>query len=255
MGLAPEGIVNVSLYQAAAALGANARWQEAISGNLAASSIPGYKKQQISFDAVQAGIMDQSGLPRNLLSLPRAVVGTSFAPGEMKATGVPTDAAIEGRGFFEVQLPNGSSGYTRDGQFDTNAEGQLVTKQGYPVVGDSGPIQLDKNYGGNISISGNGEVSQGSIHKGKLKVVDFNDLNLLTPTSSGYFIAQDRSLIPTEVREPSIRQNVLESANTSGVAEMANLIGVMRAYEANQRIVQVQDERMGRTITELGNPN
>ena len=247
--------MNVSLYQAAAALQANARWQEAISGNLASTSIPGFKKQRLSFDAVQAGVMNPGGPKPNALSLPRAIVGTSFAPGEMKATGLKTDAAIEGPGFFEVQLPNGSTGFTRDGQFDINAEGQLVTKQGYPVLGNSGPIQLDKNHGGNISISTAGEVSQGSDIKGKLKVVDFNDPNLLTPTSSGYFIAQNRALQPTDVREPAIRQGVLESANTSGVGEMANLIGVMRSYEANQRIVQVQDERMGRAITELGNPN
>ena len=247
--------MNVSLYQAAAALQANSRWQEAISGNLASSSIPGYKKQNLSFDAVQAGVMQQAGGPRNQLTMPHAVAGTSFAPGEMKSTNVKTDVAIEGQGFFEVQLPTGGSGYTRDGQFDINSEGQMITKQGFPVLGDSGPIQLDKNHGGDITISANGEVSQGNSRKGKIKVVDFNDPNLLTPTSSGFFIAQDRNLIPTEVREPSIRQGVLESANTSGVAEMANLIGVMRAYEANQRIVQVQDERMGRTISELGNPN
>ncbi len=248
-------IVNVSLYQAAAALQANARWQEAISGNLASSSIPGYKKQQMSFEAIQAGVMSQAGQRPTQLSLPRGVVGTSFAPGEMRSTAVKTDAAIEGSGFFSVQLPNGTSGYTRDGQFEINSESQLVTKQGYPVLGDSGPIQLDKNQGSDISISSSGEVSQGNIRKGKLKITDFNDPKLLTPTSSGYFIAQDRALQPVEVREPRVRQGVLEGANTNGVAEMANLISVMRSYEANQRIVQVQDDRMGRTITELGNPN
>ena len=138
--------MNISLYQAAAAMNANARWQEVISENLASSSIPGFKRQNLSFDAIQAGLMPQgAGAQKLNFLLPRGQTSTSFTPGELKYTGAKTDVAIEGAGFFEVQQPNGASAYTRDGEFQINAQGQLTTKQGQLVLGDSGPIQLDRN--------------------------------------------------------------------------------------------------------------
>src|SRR5678810_458413 len=146
--------MNVSLYQAAAALKANTLWQETIADNLAASSIPGYKKQELSFAAVQAGLTGRSHAAQ-----PRATPVSNFQAGELKFTGVKTDLALEGRGFLVVQLPDGANAYTRDGELHTSSSGELVTKQGFPVLGDSGPIQLDLNNPAPISISATGEVS------------------------------------------------------------------------------------------------
>jgi len=256
MTSASQTPVNVSLYQAAAAMNAQARWQEAISDNLACASIPGFKKHDISFDTVQKGASQQAALdPRLRQALPRATAVTNFAQGELRATGVNTDLAIEGRGFFEVQLPNGTSAYTRDGEFQMNALGQLTTKQGSLVLGESGPIQMDRNNLAPLSISATGEISQGADLKGRLKLVDFDQPDLLTQIGGGCFIANHSNLQPTEAVGTSLRQGFLEGANTEAVIEMASLINVMRAFEANQRIIQLQDERMGRAISELGNPN
>jgi len=234
-------------------MSANSRWQEMISDNLASASIPGFKKQDVSFAAIQAGLLATShGLTPN--TLPQASLSTNFAPGELKPTGSSTDVAIDGPGFFQVQLPNGSTGYTRNGEFHLNAQGQLTTNAGQLVLGDSGPIQLDRNNPAPISISATGEVSQGSDQKGKLQIMDFNDPHLLTQIGGGCFISNDPQLTASPVASPSVRQGYLESANTSPVAEMANLITVMRTFEANQRIVQLNDDRMGRAITELGSP-
>jgi len=255
-GAARWSIVNVSLYQAAAALNANARWQEVISENLASSSIPGYKKQDLSFSAVQGGVMSQAvNDPRLRFSLSRADTATNFAPGEMKMTGVNTDVAIEGAGFFGVQLASGATGYTRDGEFQVNAQGQLATKQGYLVLGESGPIQLDKGNSSPMAISPTGEISQGEDIKGKLKIVTFDQPQLLTSINGGCFIANHPNLVPNEVQQPSLRQGYLEGSNTSSVSEMVNLITAMRTFEANQRIIQMQDQRMGQAISELGNPS
>ncbi len=71
----------------------------------------------------------------------------------MKYTGNNTDVAIEGKGFFEVQLPNGTTALTRDGEFQINSHGQLVTKESFPVLGASGPIQMNRDNSGPISIS------------------------------------------------------------------------------------------------------
>ena len=251
--------MNVSLYQAASALNANARWQEVISENMASSSIPGYKKQDLSFAAVQAGMLapTQAGTRMNgqPVALPTATNHINFSPGEVKRTDVNTDLAIDGPAFFEVQLPAGGNAYTRDGEFKINAQGELVSKQGYLVLGEAGAIQLDRNNSGAISVAADGTVSQGSEIRGKLNLVAFNDPNLLTPASGGLYLAKDPNLQPLSENKSTLRQGFLEGANTSPVLEMANLINVMRAYEANQRVIQVQDDRMGRAISELGNPS
>ena len=127
--------MNVSLYQAAAALNANARWQEMIAENLAASSVSGFKNQEMSFAEVQAGLMPATaggslGGARNF-TLPKGIQTTSFLPGEMKRSDSNTDLALQGPGFFEVQMPNGGTAYTRDGSFHLSPQGQLLTREGY----------------------------------------------------------------------------------------------------------------------------
>jgi flagellar basal-body rod protein FlgF len=244
------------LYQAAAAMNANARWQEAISENLASASIPGFKKQDLSFDAVQSGVMSQANPdPRVQFTMPRFSTSTNFSQGALRQTGVPTDVAIEGRGFFAVQMPDGNTAYTRDGEFHLNSSGQLTTKQGFLVLGETGPVQIDPNLGGSITISDSGEISQGTDVRGKLKVVDFAQPNQLTQVSGGMFTAANPSAQPSDLPVASLRQGFLEGSNTSPTTEMASLIGVMRGFEANQRLMQIHSDRMARTITELGNPN
>jgi flagellar basal body rod protein FlgG len=251
--------MNVSLYQAAAGMKATARWQETISENLSSSFIPGFKRQNISFSAVESGLMGPSSTTINggsrHFSLPSSSVSTDFQPGELKPTGGATDLAIEGRGFFEVQMPNGVKAYTRDGEFRANAQGQLVTKQGYRVQGAGGPIQLDAKNASPVTVSANGEVSQGGNLRGTVKVVDFNDYSQLQSASSGYFLAGQPGLSPTTVTKANLHQGYLESANTTTVSEMANLLCSVRLFEANQKVIQNQDERMGRMIADLGNPS
>lgn len=243
-----HAVMNVSLYQAAAALNASARWQDIISQNLASGSVPGFKKQDITFSSVEAA-QGKGGL------IPTTQTVTNFQQGQIRPTNVPTDVAIEGDGFFEVQLPSGQTAYTRDGEFQFNAQGQLVSKQGYLVQTDGGPIQMDPKIAGPISIAPDGTVSQGSNQLGKLKITTFNDPHLLTQIGNSYFAANDPHLVPTAVATPTVRQGYLEAGNTSSIVEMANLISAMRQFEANQKVVQMNDDRMSRAITELGNPN
>jgi flagellar basal-body rod protein FlgG len=249
--------MNVSLYQAAAALDANSRWQDVIAGNLSSSSIPGFKKQELSVAAVRAGLMPTNGLNSSNLpqtfTVPKVNTSTSFLPGDLQATGNKNDVAIEGKGFFSVDLPNGATVYTRDGEFQVNSKGQLVTKDGYNVVGDTGSITLDVANPAPMSISASGIVSQGAEQRGKLKVTDFDKPQLLTQISGAYFTANDPKLV-SSTSTSTVRQGYLESSNTSVVGEMANMMTAMRSFEANQHIIQIQDDRMGKTITELGNP-
>jgi flagellar basal-body rod protein FlgF len=251
--------MNVGLYQAAAGMNATARWQEVVAENLSSSFIPGFKKQNLSFGAVEAGLMRSgargaNGVGRHY-AMPNTRQSTDFQSGELKATGIATDLAIEGRGFFEVQLPGGAKAYTRDGEFHPNAQGQLVTKQGYPVQGVSGPIQLDAGNPALISIAASGLVSQGDGARGTIKVVDFPDYRQLAEAGGGYFRSTDPKLKPAAASNVSLHQGYLEGANTSTVLEMANLITSSRMFEANQKVVLAEDERMTRLITDVGNPN
>lgn len=249
--------MNVSLYQAASALNAMDRWQETIADNLASSSVPGFKKQDFSFAAVRAGLHPVTGSSTSAAS--RSVLmntgeaDTNFQPGEFRVTNVRTDVAVDGKGFFEVQLPNGTLAYTRDGEFHIDAQGQLVTKEGYRVMGNGGPIVLDLNNHTELSISATGEVSQGTDLKGRIKLTEFGNPKALTRLSGGYFTAENPSTDASASDTSSVRQGVLEQSNISTVMEMANLMTAMRTFEANQRMAQIHDERMGKTIAELGN--
>jgi flagellar basal-body rod protein FlgF len=246
--------MNVSLYQAAAALNANSRWQEVIAENLASSSVPGFRKQELSFAAVQAGLMPTTQLTSSnspqSFTIPKATTSTSFLPGDMQYTGDNNNVGIEGKGFFQVKLPNGAKALTRDGEFQVNSKGQLVTKEGYTVLSSGAPVQLDTSNKGPLSISANGDVSQGSDVQGSLNLVDVNKPELLTQISGAYFLANN-SAIKTQPATGSLRQGYLEGANTTSVGEMANMMTAMRTFEANQHVIQIQDDRMGKAISEL----
>jgi len=187
--------MNVSLVQASAALNANMRWQELISENLASSAIPGFHKQDLSFSAIQAGSWRRP--PHQLIVhrpnlLPKATKITNFTPGEMLYTGTPTDIAMEGPGFFEVQLPDGSSAYTRNGSCDINGTGQLLTKQGYPLLSDSGPIQIDMGNPAALDhYSLRDSSNKAKSMKGRIRMVDIKDPHLLTSISGGCYISND----------------------------------------------------------------
>jgi flagellar basal-body rod protein FlgF len=248
-----EPRMNVSLYQAAAAMNANSRWQEVIAENLANSSIPGSRKQDVSFSAVSAGMAQ--GLARQNgagFVVPTSTASVNFQQGLLRPTGLPTDMAIEGPGFFEVQLPNGTHAFTRNGELQVSPQGQLVTKQGYLVLGDGGPLQLDPSNPLPISVSETGELSQGGSLKGRIRLVEFSKPAQLTPIGAGCFLANARGLLPIAAQSSQVRQSSLECANTSPTTEMASLITAMRMFEANQKVMQMQDERMGRVITDLG---
>jgi flagellar basal-body rod protein FlgF len=253
MGIAKQYFMNVSLYQAAAALNANSAWQDVISDNLASSGVPGFRKQSLATAAAQAGLMSTNGGTPQYFSIPKTSISTSFKSGEMDFTGDDKNVGIDGPGFFQIQLPDGSPAVTRDGEFQINSSGQLVTKEGYLVVGDNGPIKLNPRNRDPISITATGDISQGSVKAGKLTLTDFSNPQLLKQTNGVYFLATDPKLQTTPATG-LMREGYVEAANTTSLGEMANMMTAMRGFEANQHVVQIQDDRLGKVISELGNP-
>lgn len=244
--------MDVSLYQAAAAMNATAHWQEMISDNIAQAQVPGGRKQVISFSDIQAGYQaDASGSIQSSYYIPVAHALTNFHPGELHRSGSTMDFALEGPGFFSVQLTNGETGYTRDGQFHLNAQGQLVNKQGLTVLGTGGPLQFDPNNRGTITISPGGDVSQGGEVKGKLAVVEAKTQQQLTALGGGLYYNTDLKNPPAAAASTQVRQGFVEASNTSPTVEMANLITAMRMFDSNQKVLQMENDRMGKTINDL----
>ncbi|MDP7009751.1 MAG: flagellar hook-basal body protein [Verrucomicrobiota bacterium] len=252
--------MNVTLYQAAAALEGNLLRQQAIAENLSAASVPGFKKNDIGFSAISAdmfkGQLDKAQDKSQLQFLfPSFEQQTNFQQGTLISTNVNTDVAIDGPGFFAVQGPNNQIFYTRDGTFRPNQDGLLATKDGYPLLSETGTISVDSTNSEPVTISNSGDVSQGGNGLGRLQIVNFSNPEQLQRASAGYFTAGNQAAQSADLTTTSVRQGFLEGANTTPMNEMSELMQTLRHYEANQRIMQMQDEHLGKLIQELSSLN
>ena len=163
----------------------------------------------------------------------------------------PYDVAITGKGYFAVQTPAGMR-YTRDGHFSLDANGNLVTSQGYQVQGDGGAITITPNDG-DINIAPDGTISSvvngvGN-QLGKLKVVDFADTPPWSKKAPIFIPPARRRPRPTNSR---VRQGALEASNVQPVIEISHMIEVMRAYEATATLAKSQEDMMRQAIEKLG---
>lgn len=247
--------MNIGVYQGAASLAALERWQGIISENLAAQSVPGFRKTEATFASVIGGELrgaGERGAAASRSVMPSTVSRINMQTGQIRTTGAEFDFAIEGPGFFQIQRPDGTTGYSRDGEFHVNAERTIVNKMGYPVLGDGGPIAL-RPEGGRVSINADGAIVQGDQIVGRIGLVDFDDPSTLRRIGDG-LLGQSAGAQPTPIERPKVVSGALESSNVVGLQEMVNLITVSRAYQASQRVIQTHDENAGKAIQSLGNP-
>ncbi len=247
--------MNIAIYKSASALVALDRWQQAISQNISAASVPGFQRNEQAFVSKPADL-ERFGADSRTVKEARGVMPTSvsqisFQPGEIRSTGNETDFAIQGSGYFKVQAAGGQTGYTRDGEFHLNAERTLVNKSGFPVLGDGGPITF-KPEGGALSVSSDGSIVQGETAVGKLPIYEFKETDKLRRMGDGLLAPEDPKVQPQAVEKPQITSGVLEMSNVQPLQEMVNLITVSRAYEANQRVIQAEDDVLGKSIQSLG---
>ena len=153
---------------------------------------------------------------------------------------------------------SGPSGpvYTRDGSFHINNDGTLVTKEGYPLrTAGGGTITVDTNNATPVNVDRNGNVSQGGTPLGQLEIMTFNpeDQKNLKRINAGYYGAGSATPVPANVRDTRVAQGFLEGSNTTPTHEMGQLMTTLRHFEANQKIMKVHDETMGKLIQQLGN--
>lgn len=248
-----------ALYSAASGMNAQQDNLDVISNNLANVNTTGYKKTKIEFEDLlyetqRAAGTDQGAgneLPTGIqVGHGSQVVATQkiFTTGELSSTGEQLDVAIQGDGFFEVQMPDGTLAYTRDGGFKTDSNGRVVTSNGLPVQG----FQAVPAGTTNISISANGEVTYttpSGATNFQIQLTRFpNEAGL--SSMGGNLYQQTAASGSPELGTPSqsgfgsLAQGYLELSNVTVVEEMVNMIEAQRAYEVNAKAVQAADEMM-----------
>ena len=193
---------------------------------------------------------------------------TVFSQGSLRQTQSPFDVALEGEGFFVVQTPYGER-YTRNGSFLLGPEGMLVTKHGYPVLGENGPIEIKLN---NFTIDEDGVIYENdafgddplrlismrenewenTVVVDRLRIVDVREPRYLRKQGdSMWATTRDSGEVRTmEGVRPQVHQGFLETSNVNPVIEMVQMIEVNRAYEANQKVIQAQDQAASRLIND-----
>ena len=219
--------------------------------NLANMNTTGFKFEQLLVNA-QFGAPaydDPIRTPANFAY--DSGVGRNFTQGALNQTGSPLDLAIDGDGaFFEVQTPTGIA-YTRDGSFTLDASGTLMNQNGYPVMGDGGPITLDPKKGQPV-ISADGIVSQDyqgqSERAGRISVVRIANMSDLSKQGDGLY-----SLTSNATAEPAadarVRQGFLEASNVNPMVEITKLVQINRAYTQLANMID-QTNQLSRTAVE-----
>jgi flagellar basal-body rod protein FlgG len=240
---------------------------ESISNNLSNASTPGYKKEYAQFKSFPEMLLIQQGGPRLksgpwVAGEPRRIgamgmgaqvagVATDFAEGPVQETGNSTDVMINGPGFFAVNAPAQGAAervcYTRNGSFRVDREGCLTESGGYRVLGDAGAIRVG---GSEFTVASDGTIEAGGVQVDRLRLVEFDDAGALRKEAGGIFV--DAQGAGRQANASTVRQGFLERANVNVVAEMVDLISMMRTYEAGQRLIQAQDELLAKAVNQVG---
>ena len=252
--------MNLSLYSAATGMEAQQLNLNTIANNLANVNTPGFKRSKIEFQDLlyqkpRASGSDSGGgnlVPTGIeVGNGSRVAATSkvFTQGQLTNTGEKLDLAIQGDGFFEIQRPDGTIGFSRDGSFKLNAQGQVVTVDGLPVIGGFQPIPPGA---ASISIAENGQVTvQGASGTQSFSLTLARFANPAGLRSLGGNLYEETSASGTpETGKPGeggfgrTIQGYVEASNVNIVEEMVNLITAQRAYEINSKSIQTSDEML-----------
>ena len=254
--------MNQSLWVAKTGLDAQQTRMSVVSNNLANVNTTGFKQDRAVFEDLLYQNVRQSGanssqdtiLPSGMnLGTGVRVVATekNFNQGSLNQTGNGLDVAINGRGFFQILKPNGDLAYTRDGTFQLNDQGQLVTSSGYTVqpgitIPDAAQsVTIGKDGTVSVKLAGQASVSQ----VGTLEISDFINPVGLQPIGENLYIETASSGTaqagtPGQNGLGQIEQGFLEGSNVNVVAELVNMIETQRAYEMNSKAISTNDQMM-----------
>ena len=228
-----------------------ARALEVTANNIANQTTAGYKAERIAFREYIAQVpvkTSEADIKDPFVSLvydPDSY--TDFSAGAVEPTYNNLDFAIDGDGFFAVETAAGTR-YTRDGHFSLNVFGELVTRDGVPVLDAGGsPILLDPEAGPPI-MTPDGVLQQDGAVVAELGVFQFENNNALRKAGDNLFASQEEAVA---VETPRVRQGFVEASNVASIAAVTDMIEIMRAYEQAARVVQSADEMARNAISTL----
>lgn len=238
-----------------------------LSNNIANINSQGFKRDMLIYEEKRSSFQQTpltgSGT-KNLNSLYRSDPAvsyvqathslTNFEQGSLIKTDNPLDVAIEGEGFFVVDTPNGDR-YTRNGNFHLDGSGQLVDQKGNgivtrndePILIPFGTKQITIDQNG--SIFGGAEINQDQL--GQLKIVNFNNLQVLIKEGEGFYKISDSSAKEILVDNAKVLQGYTETSNANAIHEMTQMIETVRQLEAYQKVIQSIDEADNQSVNSL----
>lgn len=245
------------LYSAASGLMSLEARQDVIANNIANAATAGFKRQNpivIGFDEV----FSQKLVSPTLFDLEDAPGGglkplqtyTDLSQGVTASNGNPHNVALNGPGYFSVTTPNGER-FTRDGTFKVSAQGQLVTSSGHLVSGEGGgPLDVS---GGALAITETGDVTVNGVPVGRLEIVEFAEPRGLQREGANLYSAPDDVLATaTPAANTTLIAGAVELSNVKMPVEMAQMLLGLRAYAANQQVIDTMSQSMSRLIDQVG---
>jgi flagellar basal-body rod protein FlgF/flagellar basal-body rod protein FlgG len=224
---------------------------DVIANNIANLNTSGFKADGVvleEFTTPAARSSQSSGADRRVSFVADRATWHDMRTGAVQQTGNPLDVAVEGSAFLVVQTPAGER-YTRNGALQMNAAGELVTSEGFRVLGEGGPITLQREDR-NIAIARDGTVSAGNGTRGKLRLVEFAQAGRLRKDGSSNFGAPN-GVQSQPATQASVVQGALEKSNVQSVLEMTRMIDVTRTYTAISQLAQSQSELGRNAINRL----
>jgi flagellar basal-body rod protein FlgG len=247
---------------AAAAALAYEKRLEVVANNLANVNTAGFKRDDVSFQAYLTSVTGGQQAVQPPYPAPQTGANfwiayqsrTDFTPGPLKKTGNAFDLALDGKGFFSAESPEGTV-YTRRGNFTVSPEGVLVTQEGWPVQGTAGEIRVDDRNGRRggleLSVAGDGTVQVNGTDVGRLRIEDFPASGSLVKTGQGYFkpAGGEGGEALVDFR---IAQGFLEMSNVEAIHSMVEMIEILRGYESYQRVIRAVDDANAKSINEVG---
>lgn len=263
------------VYTALSGAMAQAQRLDTIANNIANVSTPGFKRDQQTFQEYLTSFEKEPPvmtIPRNVASIEsfydmqggdKSYVDskgtfTDFSQGSLKATSNPMDVAIDGKGLFEIATPNGVR-FTRAGNFTMDGNGQLVTKDGFPVLktGDAGADVASRTIRvsglGPISISDNGDIFEGENNLGKISVVEPVNPDALQKIGNNLYAFKNNANPEVTNKEfPSLKQGFVEMSNVNVVSEMTDMIMTNRIFESTQKAIQNYDNLAEKVVNVVG---
>ncbi len=225
----------------------NLRRHEVTANNLANANTPGFRRELARVTAVERPTPMDPGQVTQLATHELVVEGAAhLGGGALNATGNPLDAALAGKGFFQVQSPEGPR-LTRDGSFTLDSQGVLTHSSGYPVMVDGGSVQLSDIP----SILPDGTILNGENPAGQLSIVGLGEGTQLFRDGENLFRAEGGTEV-LEAGEVQVASGFLEGSNVDPIREMVNMIQAFRVYELNQKAAHAADETLQIAVNRVG---